>query len=130
VRIAYVDTSCLVAVAFGEPGGRRMASTLEGFDRLVSSDLLEAEFRSALTREGVEGGETLLSWLAWYLPDRPLSEEFRRILDLGYLRGADLFHLGAALRLKAELPDLVFLSLDDRQSELARSLGFPGPDKV
>jgi hypothetical protein len=125
MRIAYVDTSCLLAIAFDEPGARKLATRLAAFDRLVSVNLLEAEYRSALAREGVEGGESLLSWVGWYLPDRPLSGEMREALDQGHLRGADLFHLGAALALRSELPDLAFLTLDDRQQAVSRGLGFP-----
>jgi uncharacterized protein with PIN domain len=53
LRVAYVDSSCLVAVAFGEPGADRLSKELDGFDLLLSSNLLEAELRSALAREQV-----------------------------------------------------------------------------
>ena len=46
----YVDTSALVALAFGERGGRRIASGLESADAVYSSNLLEAEFRATLLR--------------------------------------------------------------------------------
>ena len=52
--VAYVDTSCLVAIAFGEAGSRKLATRLRSFDRLMSSNVLEAELRSALAREEVE----------------------------------------------------------------------------
>lgn len=62
MSLAYVDTSCLVAVAFDEPGAQELALQLEGYDRLVASNLLEAELRSALTRENVtDNGIMLLS---------------------------------------------------------------------
>jgi uncharacterized protein with PIN domain len=44
---AYVDTSCLVAIALAEPGWERTAATLDTFDRLVASNLLEAELPPA-----------------------------------------------------------------------------------
>jgi predicted nucleic acid-binding protein len=124
--LAYLDTSCLVAVAFAEPGAEELAETLAGFDRLISSNLLEAEFRSVLAREAVSDGEALLSWITWLHPDRPLAAELRRALAFDYLRGADLWHLGCALFLRPELPDLRFLTLDQRQGEVARALGFEG----
>ena len=53
MRLAYVDTSCLVAIAFAEAGATKVAGRLERMDRLFASNLLEAELRSALAREGL-----------------------------------------------------------------------------
>src|SRR5690606_9392750 len=47
---AYVDTSCLVALAFGEPGAGAVRTRLESYDRLYSANLLEAELRAAFAR--------------------------------------------------------------------------------
>jgi predicted nucleic acid-binding protein len=125
VTFAYVDSSCLVAVAFDEPGARKLAARLRRFDRLFSSNLLEAELRSALVREGVDGHiEELLSWLTWVYPNRPLTPEYARITTAGYLRGADLWHLANALFLAPDPTDLRFLTLDGRQGAVARRLGF------
>lgn len=125
MTFAYVDTSCLVAVAFDEPGARKLAARLRRFDRLFSSNLLEAELRSALVREGADGHiEDLLSWLTWVYPNRPLTPEYARITTAGYLRGADLWHLANALFLAPDPTDLSFLTLDGRQGAVARRLGF------
>ncbi len=124
MRAAYVDTSCLVAVAFGEPGAHEVAAQLESYDRLFSANLLAAELRSALLREGVEGGEALLAGISWILPDRPLGEEIERVAAYGYLRGADLWHLACALYLAHDPETLTFATLDHRQGEVAASLGF------
>jgi len=125
VTFAYVDTSCLIAVAFDEPGARKLAARLRRFDRLFSSNLLEAELRSALVREGADGHiEDLLSWLTWVYPNRPLTPEYARITAAGYLRGADLWHLANALFLAPDPADLSFLTLDGRQGGVARRLGF------
>ena len=125
MTFAYVDSSCLVAVAFDEPGARKLAARLRRFDRLFSSNLLEAELRSALVREGADGHiEDLLSWLTWVYPNRPLTPEYARITTAGYLRGADLWHLANALFLAPDPTDLSFLTLDGRQEEVARRLGF------
>ena len=40
MKAAYVDTSCLVAIAFGEKGAASLGRRLEGFDELFSSNLL------------------------------------------------------------------------------------------
>lgn len=125
MKAAYVDTSCLVAIAFGEKGAVSLGRRLEGFDELFSSNLLEAEFRASLVREDVDDVTELLSWFTWVLPDRPLSREVGEALAAGYLRGADLWHVGCALFLADGKPsDLHFLTLDDRQCDVAARLGF------
>jgi predicted nucleic acid-binding protein len=128
VSAAYLDTSCLVAVAFGEPGHESLAARLDGVDQLFSSNLLEAELRAALRREGVGGGEALIDGLSWVLPDRPLTPEIEAVLGAGSLRGADAWHLACALYLSPDPGDLEFLTLDRRQGAVAASLGFPGGD--
>lgn len=126
MSFAYVDTSCLVAIAFDEPEAARTASRLQRFERLLSSNLLEAELRSALRREGVEGGRLdMLSWLTWIYPDRPLTAEFERITAQGSLRGADLWHVANALFVAPDARDLTFMTLDGRQRKMAARLGFP-----
>ncbi len=125
MTVAYVDSSCLVAIAFGEPGAGRVAARLLGFERRLSSNLLEAELRSALARERVaDRGAALLSWITWVYPNRPLSGEFDQILAAGYLRGADLWHLATAIFLAPDGRGVTFLTLDDRQKEIAGRLGF------
>lgn len=125
MRACYLDTSCLVAIAFDEPGAGRIAGRLATFDVMLSSSLLEAELRSALAREGVQGADPLLSAISWILPDRRLSPEIDRVLGAGYARGADLQHLACALYAAESPSDLPFLTLDTPQGELAAVLGFP-----
>ena len=122
---AYVDTSCLVAIALGERGSAALARRLEKFGELCASNLLEAELRAALAREGIAPETDLLSWISWVIPDRPLSAEFGRVLIAGRVRGADLWHLASALYLAEEPARLPFLTLDDRQRTVARAVGFP-----
>ena len=57
MKLAYVDTSCLVALAFDEPGAAAWSRRLSRYDELVTANLTEAEFRAALRREGVEGAQ-------------------------------------------------------------------------
>ncbi len=124
MKAAYVDTSCLVAIAFGESEATEVASRLREHDVLLSSNLLEAELRATLVREAAEVDEALFSWIKWVLPDRPLSVEIIRVLRAGYLRGADLWHLATAMYVTPEPRDLTFLTLDRRQEEVAEELGF------
>lgn len=125
MTIAYVDTSCLVAIALREPEWERTAEALDGFERLVSSNLLEAELRSALAREDVpQLIVPLLSEVSWILPRRPLTKEIQRVAREDYLRGADLWHLACALFLAGDPGELIFATLDRRQDHVARVVGF------
>ena len=125
MKVAYTDSSSLVAIRFDEAGGRTMAKRLGRLDRIYSCNLLEAEFFSALAREGVESDNGLLDRLTWILPTRRLGPEIARVLRAGYLRGPDLWHLATALYLAEDPAELPFLPLDARQAGVARALGFP-----
>jgi hypothetical protein len=124
VNAAYLDTSCLVAIAFGEAGSTALARKLEAYDELFSSNLLEAELRSSFAREGVEMDESMLGYITWILPDRSLSHEITHILRIGYLRGADLWHVASCLYLAGDSRDISFVTLDSRQQSIARQVGF------
>lgn len=126
MKAAYVDTSCLVAVAFAEAGSRRVMRALHSYDILLSSNLLEAELRAAVRREKVTADPAgLISTISWIYPDRPLTSEITRVLDTGYVRGADLWHLAVALFVDPR-QEIEFLTLDERQREISRQLGFRG----
>lgn len=124
MKIAYVDTSFLVAIVFNEPGAARLALRLQNFEERVSSNLLEAELRSALMRQSTAGGNEALSGIGWIHPDRPLTGEFSRVLAAGHVKGADLWHLACALFFADTPGEITFLTLDARQKEVARKLGF------
>ena len=124
MSVAYVDTSCLVAVAFGERGSSALAKKLAAFDELVSSNFLESELRSAFKRERVEFEPSALANVSWLIPDRPLSDEIEKVLEAGYARGADCWHLAAALYLSPHTGSLTFLTLDEMQRKVAEQLGF------
>jgi predicted nucleic acid-binding protein len=126
MKTAYVDTSYLVALAFGERGSARLAKSIQAYDRLLASNLVEAELRSALQRERVTTDPAgLLSGITWAHPDRTLGAEMLTILAAGYVRGADLWHLAVALFIDPER-EIDFLTLDERQGAVSRKLGF-GP---
>ena len=125
MAVAYVDTSCLVAIAFGERGALATERRMEEFDELVASNFLEAELRSAFKTENVEFEASTLSKISWLIPDRPLTDEIARVLAGGYLRGADCWHLAAALYLSTDPSALTFLTLDEAQRKVANALGFP-----
>ena len=124
MKAAYVDTSCLVAIAFGERGATALARRLAAFDELLASNLLEAELRAAFAREGIAEEPDALAAITWISPDRPLRPEIVLVLEAGYMRGADCWHLATALYLAPDPGELTFLTLDVRQRGVAEALGF------
>ena len=124
MAFAYVDTSCLVAIAFGEKGATALARSLDGFDDLFASNLLEAELRATFKREGVPADQDIISAVSWVVPDRPLSREIIIVLEAGQVRGADCWHLATALFLAEDPSQIAFLTLDSRQKTVAKALGF------
>lgn len=127
MSVAYVDTSVLTAIVFDEPKAESYARRLDDFDRLISSNLLEAELRAAFAREDLSFQESAVAGIEWILPDRRLTPEFGVALEAGYLRGADLWHIATALYVSHETGGLSFATLDARQSSVAEKLGFPLP---
>ena len=124
MRTLYVDTSCVVALEFGEPGAPEVSRLLQSSDALVSSTLLEAEVGSACARERVAVPASRLATLSWVLPPRRLSPELERVFAAGSLKGADAWHVACALFVDPSARDLVFVTLDDRQAAAARAVGF------
>lgn len=124
MSVAYVDTSALVAIAFGERAGTSLQKRLAEFEELVSSNLLEAELRAAFAREEVPFEPDLISALSWIFPNRPIGVECDVVLSAGYLRGADLWHIATALYLAPIPAELTVLTLDTRQRSVAKKLGF------
>ncbi len=127
MKTAYVDTSCLGAIAFDERNSAAVQRRLASFDELVAAPLLEAELRAALRREGSQGSlplDELLEPIVWIAAERALSAEIATVLAAGYVRGADCWHLATALYFSPEPSDISFLTLDVQQGAVARALGF------
>lgn len=124
MSVAYVDTSVIVAIAFGEEGAQSLAVRLAAHSRLVSSNLLEAELRAACRREGQPVPVHLLARIGWILTHRTLSPEMEAALEAGSLRGADLWHVASALYAAPEPGAIAFVTLDREQAKVAAALGF------
>ena len=124
MSVAYVDTSAIVAIAFGEEGAEAVATRLAGYSRLVSSNLLEAELRAACRRERRPVPVHLLARIGWILTHRALTAEMETALEAGDLRGADLWHVASALYATPEPDAMAFVTLDRRQAKVAATLGF------
>lgn len=129
MNIAYIDSSALVAIAFNEPNASNLAETLSKCGKVISSNLLEAEIRSAFARENIEFPASLLSGIGWIIPERPLTKELATALDAGYLRGAHLWHVASALYAVNDPRQAFFATLDNRQESVAREIGFQIPEK-
>ena len=122
--IVFLDTSVLVTVAFGQADADRMQQLLGRADLLVGASLLEAEFAAACRREGIPVIERALDGIRWIHPERSLLPEIRQVLDGGYVRGADCWHLATALYCAPDPGELLFLTQDRTQRQAAARLGF------
>jgi predicted nucleic acid-binding protein len=123
----FADTSAMAAVLFHEPACDEVMRVLSLHDRVYASSLLESEMFSVASRMDVELKlvERALENVVWVCPDRTLNREIRRIMATGVpLRGADLWHVACALYLAVEPSFVPFLTLDHRQAQAARALGF------
>ncbi|MFI5297949.1 MAG: PIN domain-containing protein [Polyangiales bacterium] len=128
MKRAYVDTSALVAVQFGELDRPRVLKVLRAHDALVSTSLVVAEMLATLRRANLpvgSAGPLLKRIERLALPD-DLRDECEQALAVGALRGADLWHVATALRLAGKhRKRLTFCSLDQAQRGVAAGLGFP-----
>ena len=126
MSIAYIDTSVIVAIALGESGAAGVQRRLRRFTRLCAAALLEAEFRATLLREGIKGdGAEVIEGIHFIHPNCRLSAEINLILQHGYLRGADLWHVATALFFATKPALLPFATLDETQAQVAAAVGFP-----
>ena len=124
-KFAYVDTSWLIRISF-EDEDKKHRRSLKKFSRIFSSDLLISEALAYARREGIQQEEFAQQFHAVtiVIPDRSLKPEMEKVIKLGYVRGADLWHLACACYLAPNPNELSFLSADSRQLEVARSIGF------
>ena len=122
--VVFVDTSVILAITFGEADAADLAEQMGTYSAVAASGLLEAELRSACHREGRLLNRVVFDNIDWITPVRPLSTEITRVLDAGYVRGADCWHLATALYLAPHPGELTFLTLDQRQRAVASTLGF------
>lgn len=128
MKRAYFDTSALVAVQFGEPERANVLAVLRSHGERVSTSLVVAEMLATLRRANlpVTCADNLLERIERFVPPDELRVECEQALSAGSLRGADLWHVAAALRLAGgHRKRLTFCTLDNRQRLVAATLGFP-----
>ena len=121
---AYVDSSAILAIEFREDGYQSVSDRIGEHADLIASNLVEAEIRAAAARELRTFNQPLHANITWIYPNRPLTNEFDRVLRVGYLRGADLWHVAVALYASPDPSQISFITLDTRQRNVARELGF------
>jgi predicted nucleic acid-binding protein len=121
---AFLDSSAVVALFLGEPAMERVSAALGPVRRAIATPLLEAEVRAVAARERIPADADMFWWLDWIAPTRSLEPEISRVLEAGVLRGADCWHLAVALSITPDPAELLFLTLDERQRHVARTLGF------
>jgi predicted nucleic acid-binding protein len=120
---AYVDTSALVAATFG--GAPKVVLEVLLKAHLFVGTVGEAELASVYRREGRKPEELRELQRSWSLvtPRESLLPQLQRVLDTGYLRGADAWHVACALWLTPDPGALYFVTLDLAQARVARMLG-------
>jgi hypothetical protein len=129
LKPAYVDTSCIVALALDERRAVAVRAVLERHV-LYAGNLLEAELAAAMQRNGQAFDPAFTEPLSWILPTRALSPEIEAVQRAGYVRGADLWHLACSLYLSPDPADIAFLTVDLHQAAVARALGFETPREL
>ncbi len=131
MKRGYIDTSVLVALHFGQGEARRAARILRGLDQAISVTLVVPEILASLKREGrpLHEADRLLARISLFSPGEVLRAECEEALAKGPLRGADLWHVAAALAIAGpkRRRDLLFASFDERQRDVAGALGFSLP---
>lgn len=136
-RVIYWDSSAVIPVLFEEPktAEARVLATNPAIHLL--SSLAWAEIQATLTRAVREKrvatalvhatDEVLLRgpWRRVYaIPSWGLIRTLSRTWPL---RGADLWHLALAKTLKAEIPEMAFISFDENLAEAAMGEGLRRP---
>jgi len=128
MKRGYLDTSVLIALHFGQAEARRAARILRTLDQAISVNIVVAELLATLSRERrpLHEADRLLARISIFSPAEPLRAECEEALSAGALRGADLWHIAAALAIAGprRRDELLFSTFDERQKEVARKLGF------
>ena len=134
----YAESSAVLRWLFGEPLGDEVLALLRGATKVVCSRLTLIECRRVAQRAVLQQGAIeaevtdLLASLAQAAARWAILELYREIADraeqrfpLEPVRTLDALHLASAMVLRASLPDLTFLSTDERVRANAAALGFP-----
>lgn len=123
---SYLDTSAFLACVFGQAGGLKLINRLKSSQEVLSDILLLSEAASCFTREKVslDQLERMISWIN--LVSIPINfKTVKKIIQHGYVKGADLHHLCCAYTLAdGANSQITFVSMNMKQLAVAKSLGF------
>ena len=123
-RYAYLDASALVKLAVHEPETSALEHAVLGCDGLFTSVVGAIELSRALGRTGQAAARDQADEVleAMYLADlTPMVRAQASRLEPPALRTLDAIHIATAASLS--LPDLDFVTYDDRQVQAARARG-------
>ncbi len=122
---AYIDSSVLIATLLEDHPKPQLDKFWGSAERFISSYLLQAEVFSAVKREKADMQLAALEIKKiGFVRTDSLAEELMEIFKAGYVRGADAFHLATALWIRGKHKDLKFITLDEKQKEIAKHLDF------
>lgn len=122
---AYIDSSVLIATLLEDHPKPQLDKFWGSAEWFISSYLLQAEVFSAVKREKADMQLAALEIKKiGFVRTDSLAEELMEIFKAGYVRGADAFHLATALWIRGKHKDLKFITLDEKQKEIARYLDF------
>jgi predicted nucleic acid-binding protein len=122
----FIDTSVLVTILFKESGYKKLNSLIEQATEILACNLLEAELLSVMAREKRPLADALeaIKHISLFMPDRSLADEYKKIFNMTFCRGADAYHLACALFLDPQATELIFLTQDNKQQKSAEKVGF------
>ncbi len=132
-RATYWDTSAILSALFADDHSKKAVSHAgrRGFHFVTSLGWAEAyavigriERERALAKTLVDAARTSLAAGPWRrINAGPSWNTIASLARRWPLRGADLWHLATAKDLKADLPELAFLSFDQRLNVAANGEG-------
>jgi len=133
----YAESSAVLAWLLGEPGGNRVRDLLRRAHLVLASDLVLIECERVLIRAvtlseipeaAASERRSRLNATAvrWHLfrVAAPVVERARRPFPAEPIRTLDAIHLASALLARSAVPDVEFLTLDERIRRAATQLGF------
>ncbi len=124
MKYYYLDTSVVITIVLDQPRAAEFLKIIESA-KLYSHELLISECFAVAKREEIAFSDMAKAIqeinIVTEIPQ--LESILEEVLQRGYCRGADLHHLACA---KFLAPDhsIGFLSADDHQAELAKTMGF------
>jgi predicted nucleic acid-binding protein len=131
--VIYWDSSAVISALFKDGNSRKAKAVAERDALHVLTTLSYAEVSAVIFRMKRENVLTeVLSQSAVEVLDRgpwhrisisPAWPLIQRLASKHNLRGADLWHLAAAMTLKRELPDIVVLTFDQRLRAASEEAG-------